>query len=204
VATATKRVLARRSRQEARERIVAAAADLIRDRSYAELNVDEVMRAAGLGRTIFYRHFDDLGDLLLRVAQGVIGELYEAQPALEEIGDGDEAAAAAVRRGLGPAVAVYSRHGPLLRGVAEAAASDDELARGQAEMRARFSDQAERYLREAQTRGAARIADVAETAYALTVMSEGYLLDAFGRGPRVSIEVAIQTLSEIWLAMVRS
>jgi AcrR family transcriptional regulator len=202
VATATKRVLARRSRQEARERIVAAAADLIRDRSYAELNVDEVMRAAGLGRTIFYRHFDDLGDLLLRVTQGVIGELYEAQPPLEEIGPGDEAAA--VRSGLGPAVAVYSRHGPLLRGVAEAAASDDELARGQAQMRARFSDQAERYLREAQARGAAGIVDVAETAYALTVMSEGYLLDAFGRGPRVSIEVAVQTLSEIWLAMVRS
>ena len=32
---------------------------------------DEVMRRAGLGRTIFYRHFDDLGDLLLpRGARG--------------------------------------------------------------------------------------------------------------------------------------
>ena len=35
-------------------------------------------------------------------------------------------------------------------------------------------------------------------------MNEAYLLDAFGREPRVSVEVAVQTLSEIWLAMVRS
>ncbi len=70
VETATRSEVARRSRQEARDRIVAAASELVRRRSYDELNVDEVMREAGLGRTIFYRHFDDLGDLLLRVAQG--------------------------------------------------------------------------------------------------------------------------------------
>jgi len=201
MATATRREQARRSRHEARERIIAAASELIRDRSYAELNVDEVMRAAGLGRTIFYRHFDDLGDLMVRVNRPAIAELFETQPLLEEIGPGDEATA--IRQGLEPAVAVYGRHGPLLRAMAEAAASDEELARDQAEIRKRFSDQAELYLRLAQSRGAAPIADVAETAQALRAMTEAYLLDAFGRGPRVSPEVALQTLCEIWLAMVR-
>jgi TetR/AcrR family transcriptional regulator, ethionamide resistance regulator len=202
MATATRRDQARRSRHETRERIVAAATELIRDRPYAELNVDEVMRAAGLGRTIFYRHFDDLGDLMLRVNRPAIEELFETQPRLEDIGPGDEEAM--IRRGLEPAVAVYTRHGPLLRAMAEAAASDRELARDQAEIRGRFSDQAERYLRLAQARGAAPLADVAETAQALQVMTEAYLLDAFGRGPRVSPRVALQTLCEIWLAMVRS
>ena len=37
----------------------------------------------------------------------------------------------------------------------------------------------------------------------MTVMNEAYLLDAFGREPRVTVEVAVQTLSEIWLALVR-
>ncbi len=200
--TATRRDQARRSRHETRERIVAAATELIRDRPYAELNVDEVMRAAGLGRTIFYRHFDDLGDLMLRVNRPAIAELFEAQPRLEDIGPGDEEAA--IRQGLEPAVAVYTRHGPLLRAMAEAAASDRELARERAEIRGRFSGQAERYLRLAQARGAAPLADVAETAHALQVMTEAYLLDAFGRGPRVAPEVALQTLCELWLAMVRS
>ena len=201
VETATRREVARKTRQEARDSIVAAAEKLIRRRSYAELNVDEVMREAGLGRTIFYRHFDDLGDLLLKVAQGVIGELYEAQPALEDIGPGGEVAA--VWQGLVPAVAVYHRHGPLLRGISEAAASDEDVARVRDAMRAQFAAQAARYLREAQSRGSFPLADVDETAYALTVMSNAYLLEAFGHEPRVSVEVAAKTMSEIWIAVVR-
>ena len=202
VKTTTRRQVARRSREEARERIVAAATELIRDRSYSELNVDEVMRVAGIGRTIFYRHFDDLGDLMVRVNRPALAELYEAQPRLEDIDPGDEAAA--IRQGLEPAVAVYSRHGPLLRAMAEAARSDDELAKDQAAIRKRFGDQAASYLRVALARGSAPLSDVDETAYALTVMTESYLLDAFGGEPRVSVDAAVQTLSEIWIAVVRS
>ncbi|MGZ8665640.1 MAG: TetR/AcrR family transcriptional regulator [Solirubrobacterales bacterium] len=201
MATATTRDQTRRTRQEVRARIVAAATGLIRRRSYGELSVDEVMRAAGLGRTIFYRHFDDLGDLLIRVSQEAIEELYEAQPPLEDVTPGQEVEA--IRRALEPAVEVYRRHGPLLRAVAEAARSDRELARGHAAMRRRFTELNRRYLGEAQERGAAPLSDVAETAEAMTVMSEAYLLDAFGREPRVSVEVAVRTLSEIWLALVR-
>src|SRR5215471_10835418 len=101
MATATRREQARRTRLETRERIVTAATELIRDRPYAELNVDEVMRAAGLGRTIFYRHFDDLGDLMLRVNRPAIAELFETQPRVEDIGPGEEEAV--IRRGLEPA-----------------------------------------------------------------------------------------------------
>lgn len=201
VATATHRVRARRTRQEVRARIVAAAAELVRQNSYAELSVDEVMRAAGLGRTIFYRHFDDLSDLLLRASREAIEELYEALPRPQDVRAGHELAA--IRRGLEPAVDVYSRHGPLLRAVAEAAASDEELARGQAAVRLRFTDLNESYLRDAGERGAAPLADVRETATAMTVMNEAYLLDTYGREPRVPVEVAVQTLSEIWLAIAR-
>jgi len=202
VKTPPKREVARRSREEVRERIVAAATELIRERSYAELNVDEVMRVAGLGRTIFYRHFDDLGDLMLRVNRPAITELYETQPRLEDIAPGDEESA--VRLAVEAAVAVYRRHGPLLRAMAEAAASDEELARDQAAIRKGFREQAASYLRMSQSRGAQPLADVDETAYALTVMSEAYMLDAFGGEPRVSTEVAVQTLSAIWMALVRS
>ena len=34
-------------------------------------------------------------------------------------------------------------------------------------------------------------------------MNESYLLDAFGREPRVSPETAVQTLTEIWDAVIR-
>ena len=76
------------------------------------------MASAGLGRTIFYRHFDDLGDLLMRAGREAIEELYETQVDLSAARDGAEPEA--VRAAIEPAVAVYRRHGPLLRALAEA------------------------------------------------------------------------------------
>src|SRR5205085_10488218 len=73
----------RRARAESRERIVTAATELLRRRGYAELTVDEVMREAGLARTIFYRHFGDLGELLRRVSRQAIDDLPDAQRELE-------------------------------------------------------------------------------------------------------------------------
>lgn len=171
----------RRSRRESRDRIVAAATELVRTRSYAELSVEEVMAHAGLGRTIFYRHFDDLGDLLLRASGEAIGELYDAL----------EADPASVGRVMATAAAVYERHGPLLRAVAEASAGDAKLAAAHAPIRVRFDVFA-----------AAALGDRAETARALNLMNETYLLDAFGREPRVSTETAAATLAGIWKAVI--
>jgi TetR/AcrR family transcriptional regulator, ethionamide resistance regulator len=198
---ATRRAEIRQSRQQARDRIVAAATELVRHTSYGALTVDDVMREAGLGRTIFYRHFDDLADLLLRAGREAIEELYEAQRAFGEarIGDGPDV----IRAAFEPAVAVYERHGPLLRAIAEAAAAGDEqIAAGQDAMRERFNGLAEEALRASPHLAAGPAANIAETARALNLMNESYLLDAFGGEPRASAETAIQTLTEIWVALI--
>jgi AcrR family transcriptional regulator len=198
-ASSGRRIQARMTRLESRQRIVAAAAELVRRGGYAELSVDGVMREAGLGRTIFYRHFDDLADLLMRTSREAVEELFEAQRSFVEGQPGE--ATAAVRRSLEAAVEVYQRHGPLLRCVAEAAAVDEQIAEGYAAMRKRFDDFAEQSLRElAEFRDMP--ANLAETARALNLMNETYLTDAFGREPRVSPEVAVQTLTEIWDAVI--
>src|SRR5437763_3539196 len=200
VATQTHRAVVRHSRKQSRERIVAAATELFRRKSYGELSVDEVMREAGFGRTIFYRHFDDLADLLMRAGREAIDDLYEAQRALAEarLGDGPEV----VRRVIEAAVAVYQRHGPLLRAIAEAAGSDEQVAAGQEAVRARFDELLEAALREMPHLAAHPPADLAETARALNLLNTAYLVDAFGREPRVSGETAVQTLSEIWIALI--
>jgi len=190
----------RHSRKQSRERIVAAATELVRHTSYGELSVDEVMREAGFGRTIFYRHFDDLADLLMGAAREAINELFEAHRALAEarLGDGPDV----VRQTIEPAVAVYQRHGPLLRAIAEAAADDERVAAGQEAMRQRFDELLADALREMPHIAAHPPADIAETARALNLLNTSYLLDAFGREPRVSAETAVQTLSEIWVAVI--
>jgi len=201
MAPAGRRTRARLSRRESRQRIVTAATELVRDRSHAELSVDAVMREAGLGRTIFYRHFDDLADLLMGTAREAVEQLFEAQVSLVRSHPSDPAEA--VRPAFEAAVAVYQRHGPLLRCIAEAAAGDEQIAAGYNEMRKRFDALAEQALRELAFPGRVPPANLAETARALNLMNETYLTDTFGREPRVPPEVAVQTLTEIWDAVIR-
>jgi TetR/AcrR family transcriptional regulator, ethionamide resistance regulator len=198
---ATRRTEIRDTRQQTRARIVAAAEELVRQRPFGALTVDDVMREAGIGRTIFYRHFDDLADLLMRAGREAIEELLDAQQALRAvtIGDGREV----VRSAIEPAVAVYQRHGPLLRAIAEAATTEEPIAEGQDIMRQRFHELVEHALAAIPRVADHPPADIAETARALNLMNESYLLDAFGREPRVSVEAAIQTLTEVWFAFIQ-
>jgi AcrR family transcriptional regulator len=196
-----RRVRARETRRRSRERIVSAATELVRTRAYSELSVDEVMREAGLGRTIFYRHFDDLADLILRASREAIEELYEVQQGLGQARPDEEPDS--VRRALRAAVDVYQRHGPLLRAVAEAAAGDEQIRRDYETMRRRFDEFAEQSLRGVADLGRTPPTDPSETARALNLMGVSYLLDAFGREPRVPPETAVQTLTEIWDAVIR-
>ena len=138
MAPAGRRTRARLIRRDSRQRIVTAATELVRERSHAELSVDAVMREAGLGRTIFYRHFDDLADLLMGTAREAVEQLFEAQVSLVRSHPSDPAEA--VRPAFEAAVAVYQRHGPLLRCIAEAAAGDEQIAAGYDEMRKRYTE----------------------------------------------------------------
>ena len=194
----TRKARTRRAREQTRARIVAAATELIRERSYAELSVGEVTDAAGIGRTLFYRHFDDLGDLLMRASRDAIEELFEAEVAVEATGD----PAMTVRAAIEPAAAIYARHGPLLRALAEAAAADPEIDAAQEAVRRRFDELVARSLRELPAIAANPPSDLEETARALNLLNTSYLLDTFGHEPRVPVETAVRTLSEIWLGLI--
>ena len=198
--TRTRTTAVRMSRQESRDRIVAAATELIRVTPYGALTVDDVMREAGIGRTIFYRHFDDLAGLLRRAGREAFEALFEAERAFK---DAHVDGRPDVRAALEPAVDVYRRHGPLLRAIAEAAASGDEqIAAGQAAMLERFDALVFDVL-QATPRFRRRPArELAETARALNLLNMNYLLDAYGREERVPAETALDTLVEIWSGLI--
>ncbi len=158
------------------------------------------MGEADLERTLFYRHFDDLGDLLRQAAREAFEALYETEL---DLGPGrDGAQPDAVRAAIEPAARVYQRHGPLLRALSEAAAGDEQIAAGQEAMRRRFDELVADAIGDLGALAAKPPSQVAETARALNLMNESYLLQAFGREPRVSVKAAVRTLSEIWLAVI--
>jgi TetR/AcrR family transcriptional regulator, ethionamide resistance regulator len=197
---ATSKAAVRQTRQESRERIVAAATELIRHTPYGALTVDDVMREAGAGRTIFYRHFDDLADLLMTAGREAFEGLFEAERAFGSAHQGGEPN---VRGAIEAAVDVHVRHGPLLRAIAEAAATGDEqIAAGRQAMFERFDALVEDVLRVTAWGRDRSDEEIAETARALNLLNVNYLLDAFGREPRVQPETAVRTLSEIWAALL--
>jgi TetR/AcrR family transcriptional regulator, ethionamide resistance regulator len=198
---ATHKAEIRQTRQQSRERIIAAATELIRVTPYGALTVDDVMREAGFGRTIFYRHFDDLADLLRRAGREAFEGLIEAEHALSEARERD--GSDVVHMAIEPAVAVYQRHGPLLRAIAEAAAAGDEqIAAGRQAWRERFNELVAAVLRTRPALADRSEEQIAETARALNLMNENYLLDVFGREPRVSADTAARTLTEVWVALM--
>jgi AcrR family transcriptional regulator len=201
MSVATRQARARLSREQSRARIMAATIELVPQLSYPELSVGAIMERAGLERTIFYRHFDDLGDLLMQAGREAIEELYETQVDLSAARDGAEPDV--VRAAIEPAVAAYRRHGPLLRALAEAAAGDVRVAAGQERMRGRFDELVARSLSELLEFESTPQADVAELARALNRMNESYLLEAFGREPRIAESAAVDALTGIWIAVIR-
>ena len=74
-ATARRRSNARVRREEARERILAAAERVLLERPYRDITIDLVMAEAGLSRTVFYRQFDCMPDVLLTLLRMIEDEL---------------------------------------------------------------------------------------------------------------------------------
>jgi AcrR family transcriptional regulator len=200
MSTATRRSGQRERREQVRQEIIAAADAALRERPFRELSVEQLMSAVGLTRTIFYRHFDDLADLVVRLLDEASVDLYEHERQLATTGGGDPEE---IRQALEAPVRVFSVHGPLLRAVAEAASHDERIDEGYTGLVQRFERLIEGYLRALASRGRTRVADPAQTARALNLMNLSYLLDVFGTPePKTSPEVALQTLTEIWVGAI--
>jgi AcrR family transcriptional regulator len=105
--------------------IMAATELLLRERSFTELSVNDILEAAGVSRTSFYAHFSSRTAVLAACLRRVIDELAVAvDPFVAEAQDDP---ATAIRVSLERWVALAGEHGPLLRTVSEQWPHDDRL-----------------------------------------------------------------------------
>lgn len=193
-----RRVRLRAERGANRAAIVAAAEAALRERPYREVSVEELMQSAGLARTQFYRHFDDLSHLVLTVAGGAFEDVLEHHERLVDIASLD---AATLRAAIAPAVEAFAAHGPLVRAMSEAATHDAAVEQVFDNVQRRYIALTERLVLRAQADGA-RIADPSQTARLLHLGNIAYLIDAFGGAPAVTPEVALDAIVELWSAVL--
>lgn len=79
--------VSREKAQENRERIVAAAAALFRERGFDGVGVDAIMEKAGLTHGGFYKHFKSKEALAVEALEGALADTFEAQKAFTTLGD---------------------------------------------------------------------------------------------------------------------
>ena len=200
MSSAVQRTRRREQRENTRREILAAAERALRERPYRELSVDLVMERTGLTRTAFYRHFDDVTELVLKLLEEVGAELLAvAQQWLEGAGEDFSAAAHDGLRGI---VAFFAEHGPLVRAVAEAGVLDEEIERAYRGYIEFFIEMTKRGFDEMVAAGKLDVADTGQLARAMSMLNEHYLLDQFGRAPGADPQQVLATLETVWLRTV--
>jgi TetR/AcrR family transcriptional regulator, ethionamide resistance regulator len=186
----------RRSPEVAEQEIIDAAEELLRERPFRELTVDEVMRRTDLSRPSFYVYFRDRHHLVLKVVERLQAE--SADPAniwYEAEGSGREV----IREATAGVVAVFERHGAVLAALADAAADDPEVESAHRGVQEYFIAATARHIENEIEAGNMLPCDAAETARALCIMNENYLRTVLGRTPKVAPKAVVDTLCTIWI-----
>jgi AcrR family transcriptional regulator len=174
---------------EARRRIEAAAARLLAQRPFRAMTVDALMAEAGLARTVFYRHFDGLPQLL-------VARLEDLRAALS--GPGDPLAPGFTETVLRRAVDVFAEHGTLLRAIDDAARRDADVEAAYREF-TEWAVAATAELFDLGVRvGNLQPFDTRNVARVLTLANRAYLIDALGGDRREDPEVVLRTLTTLW------
>jgi TetR/AcrR family transcriptional regulator, ethionamide resistance regulator len=197
MSSARQRAQRRIQREEARQQIRDAAVQFLREHPFREMSVDVVMADTPLARSAFYRHFDDVTELIEQLQEEVGGELYAlvkkwSTSPPEEFAD-------AAQRGLAELVHFFEQHGPLVRAVSDAATTDERVE-------ASYNAAVETYdkliaggLDALIAAGRLEPCDTQALARALNLASLTYLLDCFGREPTADPQTVVNTLKIIWL-----
>ena len=195
----------RRKPEEAERTILAAGRTFLEERPFREMTVEGVMVRTGLSRPAFYAYFKDRYDLVTRLLEGVGGLLFALDWRwLSGTANGED-----VRTVLAEALRAGSQtfveYGPVLRAISDAAGYDgrvEEVYRGGLIERL-IAAVAARITRDIEAGVTPAGLDPEQTARALVLMSERYLLDTFGRPERhpsrQEAEAVFGTLEEVWV-----
>ncbi len=162
------------------------------------------MVRTGLSRPAFYAYFRDRYDLITHLLEGFGGLLFALDWRwLSGVPEGDEARAVLVDA-LRAGSQTFVEYGPVLRAIADAAGQD---ARVEEVYRFGLIERlvtavAARISRDVEAGVSPADLDPEETARALVLMTERYLLDVFGRPEfrpsREESEAVFRTLEAVW------
>ena len=118
--------------------ILDTAERLLQTRSLDDIAVDELASGAGISRSTFYFHFASREAVLHALTGAILDALYES--ASSWLRRGSEPPEDSIRRALGASLALWRKHGPVLRAAVRARDTDPLMREFWAGVAHRFVD----------------------------------------------------------------
>lgn len=185
----------RRSRDEVQQAVRRALVEMLADRPFKDVTVDELARRAGLSRTAFYFYYPDKNEVLKEATNAAAADVYAEA---DRWWHGEGAPETLVREALAGIAAVYCEHADMLRAAVEATTYDAEFRVFYEALIRRFVDATAEHLRRELDAGRLRPLDPDSIAEALVWMAErcNYaILLIEGRSQREVVDA----LTAIWI-----
>jgi AcrR family transcriptional regulator len=185
----------RRTRDEVQAAVRAALVELLGERPFKDVTVDELARRAGLSRTAFYFYYPDKNEVLKGAAEAVAAEVYAEA---DRWWHGEGPPEQLVREALDGIADVYRAHADMLRAAVEATTYDDGFRTFYEALIRRFVTATADHLRRESAAGRLRSLDPDPIAEALVWMAERCnhaLLLLEGR-PQAEV---VESLTSIWV-----
>lgn len=190
--------------QERKRAILDAAERLLAERPLQRVPVAELARGAGLSRPTFYFYFSSKEEVLLALADRVVGEMRRrTDPALARLAEDPERGWEEVIRGV---FETWREHRTLMNAACEALSTSPEVRRVWERTLEGFVDLTTRAIEDERERGAASGGTgvpARDLATALNWANERMLYATFsGTSPAVPEDRLVGVLVEMWLAAI--
>ena len=192
-----------RARGDDRERaILQTLEQLLEERSFGEISVDDLARGAGISRPTFYFYFGGKDAVLLTLVDRMV---EEATTRRGEVMSGlAESPRETCRKGLEAFYDVFGSRRAVILAAAELGAVNSEARELWSQVTVGWASDVTAIIESERARGAAPVGTPAgDLAIALVQMNERVLRGTFaGEEPAVAEENVIDVLLEIWLSAI--
>jgi TetR/AcrR family transcriptional regulator, ethionamide resistance regulator len=185
----------RRTREEVQAAVRVALVELLAEKPFKDVTIDELARRAGLSRTAFYFYYPDKNEVLKEAADEAATAIYAEA---DRWWHGEGPPEQLVRQALEGIADVYSRHASVLRAAVEATTYDRGFQAFYESLIRRFVDATAEHLRREVAAGRARALDSKVVAESLVWMAERCAYAFFLIEGRPVSEV-IAPLTGVWV-----
>lgn len=180
-----------------RAAILDAALEFIWSRPFREMTVNSLMATTDLSRSAFYQYFDDIHKMMETLLHMLAEEIFASSNHwLDGVGD----PVALLNEAFEGLAQTCYRHGPFLRAMSDAAATDERFEKDWVQFLCAFDDAGITRIEADQAQGLIAAFDARPVAFSLNRLNAYTFIEAFGQRPRSKPKPIQDALARIWIS----